>query len=46
MGVPTNFTDVGWYRYGPAPGTPGNAVIDGHLDGKSVPEAVFYNLGT
>jgi LPXTG-site transpeptidase (sortase) family protein len=44
MGIPTNFTDVGWYDQGPRPGTPGNAVIDGHFDGKDVPQAVFYNL--
>ncbi len=45
MGIPTNFTDVAWYNGGPRPGMPGNAVIDGHLDGKNVKEAVFYNLG-
>lgn len=45
MGIPTNFTDVAWYNGGPMPGAPGNAVIDGHLDGKNVKEAVFYNLG-
>ena len=45
MGIPTNFTDVGWYKDGPLPGAPGSAVIDGHLDGKDVPQAVFYNLG-
>ncbi len=44
MGIPTNFTDVGWYNKGPKPGEPGSAVIDGHLDGKEVKEAVFYNL--
>lgn len=44
MGVPTNFTDVGWYNGGVLPGMPGNAVIDGHLDGKDVPRAVFYDL--
>lgn len=44
MGVPTNFTDVGWYNGGPLPGEPGSAVIDGHLDGRNVREAVFYNL--
>lgn len=44
MGVPTNFTDVAWYKDGPLPGMPGSAVIDGHLDGKSVAQAVFYNL--
>ena len=45
MSIPTNFTDVGWYNGGPLPGEPGSAVIDGHLDGKDVKEAVFYNLG-
>jgi LPXTG-site transpeptidase (sortase) family protein len=45
MGIPTNFTDVAWYNGGPVPGAPGNAVIDGHLDGRNVKEAVFYNLG-
>ncbi|MDB5237403.1 MAG: hypothetical protein JWL88_505 [Parcubacteria group bacterium] len=44
MGVPSNFTDVGWYKYGPMPGAVGNAVIDGHVDnGLSLP-GVFKNL--
>lgn len=46
MGIPTNFTDVAWYNGGPVPGAPGNAVIDGHLDGRNVKEAVFYSLGS
>lgn len=45
MSIPTNFTDVAWYNGGPRPGMPGNAVIDGHLDGHDVKEAVFYRLG-
>src|SRR3989344_309846 len=45
MGIPTNFTDVAWYNQGPKPGMPGIAVINGHVDGKDVEEAVFYNLG-
>ncbi len=44
MGIPTNLTDVGWYNGGALPGAPGSAVIDGHLDGKEVRKAVFYNL--
>jgi len=44
MGIPTNFTDVAWYKDGTLPGMPGSAVIDGHLDGKDVAEAVFYDL--
>lgn len=45
MGIPTNFTDVAWYNKGPLPGAPGSAVIDGHLDGRNTPKAVFYDLG-
>jgi hypothetical protein len=45
MSIPTNFTDVAWYNGGPRPGMPGSAVIDGHLDGHDVKEAVFYKLG-
>ncbi len=44
MGVPSNFTDVGWYNLGPRPGMMGSAVIDGHYNGKGVPKAVFYDL--
>jgi hypothetical protein len=36
--------DVGWYKLGPAPGDPGNAVIDGHLDWYDTSRAVFFNL--
>ena len=45
MAVPDNFSDVGWYKYGPRPGQAGSAVMTGHLNGKNVPEAVFYDLG-
>src|SRR3989338_3450431 len=45
MGIPTNFTDVAWYNQGPKPGMPGIAVINGHVDGKDVKKAVFYDLG-
>jgi len=44
MDVPSNFTDVGWYQDGVRPGMRGSAVIAGHLDGKDVPQAVFYDL--
>ncbi len=44
MGVPTNLIDVAWYKHGPVPGALGNAVIDGHLNWKGVPRAVFYRL--
>src|SRR3989344_1506609 len=45
MGIPTNFTDVAWYNQGPRPGMPGIAAINGHVDGKDVEKAVFYDLG-
>ncbi len=44
MGVPDNFEDVGWYRYGPEPGEIGNSVIAGHLDDARGNPAVFANL--
>lgn len=44
MGIPTNYTDIAWYKDGPLPGAPGSAVIDGHLDGINTPRAVFYDL--
>lgn len=44
MAVPSNFTDVGWYKYGTVPGRQGSAVIDGHVDnGLSLP-GVFKRL--
>ncbi len=45
MGVPTNFSDVAWYKLGPKPGEIGSAVIDGHLDTARDANAVFVNLG-
>lgn len=44
MGIPTNFTDVAWFKLGPKPGEPGTAVIDGHLDTVRDANAVFANL--
>ncbi len=44
MGIPTNFTDVAWYKYGTVPGKSGNALMDGHVDnGLSLP-GVFKHL--
>ncbi len=45
MGVPSNFSDVAWYKYGTAPGFEGSAVIDGHLDNGLGLAAVFKRLG-
>lgn len=44
MDAPSNFVDVAWYKDGTVPGMKGSAVIAGHLSGKKVPEAVFFDL--
>ena len=44
MAVPTNFTDVGWYKYGPAPGESGSAVIAGHVNNGLGLSGVFEHL--
>ncbi|SBW22464.1 peptidase C60 sortase A and B [Candidatus Protofrankia californiensis] len=41
--VPTSWTDVGWYEYGPRPGDVGASVLVGHYDSTTGP-AVFYRL--
>jgi LPXTG-site transpeptidase (sortase) family protein len=44
MATPSNYTDVGWYKYGPLPGEMGSAVIAGHRSNALFLPAVFYNL--
>jgi sortase (surface protein transpeptidase) len=44
MDVPRLVDDVGWYSLGSVPGQPGDAVIDGHLDGPGGGPAVFWRL--
>ena len=44
MEVPSNATDVGWFKLGSRPGEIGSAVIAGHFDGKNGEAAVFFNL--
>lgn len=44
MDVPSNYSDVGWYKYGTLPGAKGTAVIDGHLDDRLGLPAVFADL--
>jgi len=43
LGVPTNYTEVAWFKGGYKPGERGNAVIDGHVDSPWA-AAIFYNL--
>jgi LPXTG-site transpeptidase (sortase) family protein len=44
MAVPSNYTDVGWYRYGAKPGEGGNAVFAGHVDNGFGRSGVFRDL--
>lgn len=44
MEVPTNSTDVGWFKIGPRPGEIDNAVIAGHFDSNDGKEGVFSKL--
>lgn len=46
MGIPTNFTDVAWYKLGPTPGEVGSAVIAGHVDNALGLKGVFKQLST
>jgi hypothetical protein len=45
MEVPTDVATVGWYRFGPAPGSPtGSAVLSGHVDDRLQGRGAFYRL--
>lgn len=44
MDVPDNYTDAGWFRFGPAPGELGNSVIAAHLTDEAGRPAVFSRL--
>ena len=44
MGVPNNFTDAGWYKYGAVPGDTGSAVMAGHVDNGLGLSGVFKRL--
>jgi|ERR1035437_3094225 LPXTG-site transpeptidase (sortase) family protein len=44
MEIPSNATDVGWFKLGPRPGERGSAVIAGHFDGENGEAGVFTNL--
>ena len=44
MGTPQTFGDVAWYALGSKPGSPGNAVIDGHVDNALTTAGVFMHL--
>ena len=44
MDVPDNITEVGWYKYGPAPGEEGSAVLAAHVDLAGPGRGLFYDL--
>jgi LPXTG-site transpeptidase (sortase) family protein len=43
LATPADYHDVAWYRLGPMPGLPGNAVINGHVNWWTG-DAVFTHL--
>lgn len=45
MATPSNFKDVGWYKFGSIPGNRGSAVIAGHVDNGLGLSGVFKRLG-
>ena len=45
VGIPSNFTDVAWYKNGPIPGQLGSAIVDGHVDNGLGLAGVFKHLG-
>jgi LPXTG-site transpeptidase (sortase) family protein len=45
MAVPEDVRTVGWYRYGPGPGsTAGSSVLAGHVDDRLQGHGAFYRL--
>ncbi|MBI4160789.1 MAG: class F sortase [Candidatus Yanofskybacteria bacterium] len=45
MAAPSNFKDVGWYKYGALPGDMGSSVMAGHVDNGLAFAGVFKRLG-
>ncbi len=46
VAVPSNYTDVAWYRNSSVPGQPGGALFDGHVDNGLSLAGVFKQLNT
>lgn len=44
MEIPTDVDEIGWYRFGPAPGDPGTAVLAGHVDSRTQGRGAFFDL--
>jgi len=41
-----HYNEAGWYRYSPTPGSPGPAVIVGHVDSTAEGPSVFFRLAS
>ena len=44
MEIPSDVRTVGWYRFGPAPGQDGSAVLAGHVDSRTQGRGSFFRL--
>jgi hypothetical protein len=44
MEIPGDVRTVGWYRFGPSPGTPGSSLLVGHVDSRVQGPGVFFRL--
>lgn len=44
MELPEDVSRVGWYRFGPAPGADGSAVVAGHVDDREQGPGALYPL--
>jgi hypothetical protein len=40
-----HYNEAAWYKLSPTPGSPGPAIITGHVDSAAQGPSVFYNLG-
>lgn len=40
-----DYNDAAWYKYSPAPGSIGPAIISGHVDSAKYGPSVFFRLG-
>jgi hypothetical protein len=44
MAVPSSVRNTGWYRFSPAPGSPGVTLIIGHVDSSAQGRGAFFRL--
>lgn len=44
VAIPDDVMEAGWYGFGPVPGTPGSAVVVGHVDARTQGPGAFFRL--